>query len=170
MNARCYVPEDFEPLKSFLASVDRDFFPPLSERKGGIDGFLDDWTNHNGRAVVGNNDDSDILIGSVGYWTNQEMSYIKWAAVLPEFRSSFVIVPLFSHLISDKDLLGKPLYARTWLQNGTSQRLMELLGGNAVQDSTEISHLERVIEPSIPGRDSVWYKFPAETIAQYAKR
>ncbi len=157
---------DYNNLLQFFGDTNDNYNPSLSDRECGIEGFIDKWREKDGIAVIC--EENDKIIGSIGYWHEDDSVHFNWIGV-DNPKRSFVPIRLIQKMFQeDTSLVNKRGYARTWLNNKKSQRFMERLGGKRITDEDLIHKLEQIQGPL--KRKSIWYEFDYKESYQKLKR
>jgi hypothetical protein len=164
INIKSYTPADSSCLLDFFGETEKDFFPPLSQREGGVDGFLQEWELAAGSAVIARACNPRIL-GSMG-WANAGDCYsIDWISVLNDLRGTGLAQDIVRYSLTQMPRLENgAAFARTWDTNKKSRGLMEGLGALQITREDVPQAIKRLFSlREFPGRKTVWYKLePAE--------
>lgn len=161
-----YKPNHKTALKDFLVETSIDYFPPLSERNKGIEGFVEKWQEQQGSAILAL--DKNQVIASLGYWETSGYIYIHWIGAIDQVKSSVVPFRLVDSLFEfNPDFVNKPDYSRTWSSNYRNQRFMDSIGGEKLTNSGIIEQIagEDPIE-----RESLYYVFNGDDIVKNLAR
>lgn len=116
-------PEEIEQFKIFLEHEDHDFYPPLSDREK-IEEYLQEMIQ--GKIFYF---EDDKVFAAICYFDNYEKynsAYIKFIAVLPEYRHHHYATTLFEQAL--KDLKGKIITITTWSTDKPALELYQHLG------------------------------------------
>jgi ribosomal protein S18 acetylase RimI-like enzyme len=119
---------EYEKLLNFLKLVDKDFYPPLSERcplKEYLNAIVKD-------GIIIYLTENNKVIGMIGYYYFSKKfncAYINTIAVLKEFRGKEFGELLLKKCLSDiKNQNIKKVKTRTWSTNKISIHLYEKFG------------------------------------------
>ncbi|WMW21416.1 GNAT family N-acetyltransferase [Methanolobus mangrovi] len=130
---------DYLQVRRFIELVDTDFYPPLSERGGGIPERVDAGLDTpKGNFLVArlkerdSSDHTDGIVGMVGYtrnWKSDDSAYINFLATHPQHRNQGISRELCLRL---EEFLGeqeiKRIYLCTWSSNPAAIKFYEKLG------------------------------------------
>ncbi|MCQ1536867.1 GNAT family N-acetyltransferase [Methanosarcina sp. KYL-1] len=142
--------EDHPQIQAFIELVDPEFYPPLSERPGGIDGRIENSlakpdanfliaegssNSEPGPVSVSHPDRTagpDRIAGLISYerqWEGENNAYISFVAVNPEFRNLGIASKLISLLEEQMQSAGmERMYVCTWSTNHSALALYEKKG------------------------------------------
>ncbi|WMW26073.1 GNAT family N-acetyltransferase [Methanolobus sediminis] len=130
---------DEKKVTSFIELVDKDFYPPLSQRSGGIPERVErclDTDEANFLVVEPNvnreNSQSEGFIGMLGYtknWKGQDTAYINFLATHPDYRNLGISKALYMQLEKKLAESGiKRIYLCTWSGNPAAIKFYESIG------------------------------------------
>jgi ribosomal protein S18 acetylase RimI-like enzyme len=151
---------DYLHFQRFIELVDHEFYPPLSERGGGISERLEkclDTPEANYLIArlyeIDHSDPVNGIIGMIGCtknWKDEDSAYVNFLASHPDYRKYGVSKALTREL---ELLMGKQgfkrIYVCTWSTNPTAMDFYEKLGYNAYSI---------VLNQRGNGVDTIYYK------------
>ena len=130
---------DYLQVRRFIELVDTDFYPPRSERGGGIPERVDaDLDTPEANFLVArlkewdSSDYTDRIVGMVGYtrnWKSHDSAYINFLATHPEHRKQGISRDLCLRLeefLAEQEI--KRIYLCTWSSNPAAIKFYEKLG------------------------------------------
>ncbi len=158
MIIREYRPGDNMYLFDFFKSTESEYLPPLSQRPGGIDGFLQEWRDAEGKAAVIPEDNSPTILASMGWAVFGDDCYVDWIAVRDNLRRAGLATNLVKYTLNQMNEV-KTAFARTWDSNMKSRGLMEGLGARVITREGFPRRIRKAFSlRDFPGRTTVWYK------------
>ncbi|WP_406655577.1 GNAT family N-acetyltransferase [Methanolobus sp. ZRKC2] len=131
--------KDFDTVSRFIELVDNDFYPPLSQRGGGIcERVENSLATPDANYLVAQLRYPDIsdqlqgfvaMVGCTEKWKREDGAYINFFATHPSCRKNGIGELLYAKL--EEKLVGKgfrTIYLCTWSGNKKAMRFYEKLG------------------------------------------
>ena len=123
---RIFRTEDYQKILEFYKRVDSEYFPMLSERRGGLEGHILTILNNRGTFVLYEVDGS--LKGAAGFFPfDKEKSVVQFTffTFIKELQNSLAPYRLAKYLAQKRDELGysstKKIIARTWYEESADR-------------------------------------------------
>ncbi len=140
----------------FVKSIENDFYPPLSQRDGGIQAFIEKVYVMNGNVSIIK--DKGVIVGSLSYWITEENDAYIWLIVIDSKlrgtpKGTMAIIELLRYntqkLQEEHGHYLRYVEFRTWEGNSPAQFLYKRLG---------FEYYKKVQGDVIKGRTTVFYR------------
>ncbi|MBW3018679.1 hypothetical protein KY329_00645, partial [Candidatus Woesearchaeota archaeon] len=118
--------ENREQLIEFFREQDTDWKPPLSQRNGGIERFVDEAYEQDGTILLC----GTPIEATLAYFPFKEGYYVHWQSSSRKCRGGVRIIKLYIHAtkIAEAENPQAMIYGETWPENDVSKKTMEILG------------------------------------------
>jgi hypothetical protein len=160
---RLEIVRERELLEDFIKRVDKDYFPPISQREGGIEGQIEETVAYNGDVVV--YDVNGVIEGAAMFFPvtpNKEVVEFSLFSFTKQYRGSLKPYLLARYLLDNWSMLGysntKRLVGMTWYEESVGR--VKVIGFEVVK-----------IVPMdiIPERISYYFEGSVEFVAEKLK-
>lgn len=138
---------DDQRVRDFFNSIDQDFYPPISQRQGKLDRYLEKPTNQGKIALF---EREGTLVGALAYWIEKGVATAEIVGVKNQFRKTPVLYRLLEYAIQNEaeETPVETVRADTWKTNLDQRSVLETLG----------FEVEELVEGDIiPNRTTVKY-------------
>jgi hypothetical protein len=161
---RMFGLDDYQQILLFYMRVDADYFPRLSERRGGLEGHMQNIIQNGGSFALF--EDNKLLEGAAGFFPlDQEKTIVQFTffTFSERYRNTLAPYRLAKFLAQKREELGygrtRRIIARTWYE--ASANRMERMGFN---------HMATIRDDLIPGRTSYYFEGDLSFIVENVMR